>query len=102
VFIWGTIGGVTGVYRSTGAGQNWTRINDNAHQYGGRGNGHFVVCEAGDARVIAQRICDAFAAQPAVLEGGVRLHATVSFGLGCRVAPDTPIGTLLSQADAAL
>jgi hypothetical protein len=43
VFIWGTIGGVTGVYRSTDAGQSWTRINDNAHQYGGPGNGHFVV-----------------------------------------------------------
>nr|WP_267875313.1 GGDEF domain-containing protein [Telluria cellulosilytica] len=56
----------------------------------------------GDARAIAQRICDAFAAQPAVLESGVRLHATVSIGLGCRKAADTPIGTLLSQADAAL
>jgi photosystem II stability/assembly factor-like uncharacterized protein len=45
VYIWGTIGGVTGVYRSTDTGQTWTRINDNAHQYGGPGNGHFV---AGD------------------------------------------------------
>lgn len=59
-------------------------------------------CAPADARAIAQRICDAFAAQPAVLEGGVRLHATVSIGLGCRDAPDTPVGTLLSQADAAL
>ncbi|PQP02120.1 sensor domain-containing diguanylate cyclase [Massilia phosphatilytica] len=59
-------------------------------------------CAPLDARIIAQRICDAFAAQPAVLEDGVRLHATVSIGLGCRGAPDTPIGTLLSQADAAL
>ncbi|MFS2021130.1 diguanylate cyclase domain-containing protein [Massilia sp. CT11-108] len=32
----------------------------------------------------------------------MRLHATVSIGLGCRDAPDTPVGTLLSQADAAL
>jgi hypothetical protein len=45
VYIWGTIGGVKGVYRSTDTGQTWTRINDNAHQYGGPGNGHFV---AGD------------------------------------------------------
>ncbi len=59
-------------------------------------------CTPNDARVIAQRICDAFAAQPVALEGGVRLHATVSIGLGCRDASDTPIGTLLSQADAAL
>jgi xyloglucan-specific exo-beta-1,4-glucanase len=36
---------VRGVYRSTDAGQSWTRINDNAHQFGGPGNGHFV---AGD------------------------------------------------------
>jgi hypothetical protein len=43
VYIWGTIGGVTGVYRSTDTGQTWTRINDNAHQYGGPGNGRFVV-----------------------------------------------------------
>jgi hypothetical protein len=43
VYIWGTIGGVTGVYRSTDTGQTWTRINDNAHQFGGPGNGHFVV-----------------------------------------------------------
>jgi photosystem II stability/assembly factor-like uncharacterized protein len=43
VYIWGTIGGVKGIYRSTDTGQTWTRINDNAHQFGGPGNGHFVV-----------------------------------------------------------
>lgn len=43
VFIWGTVGGVRGVFRSTDAGASWTRINDNAHQYGGPGNGNFVV-----------------------------------------------------------
>lgn len=43
VFIWGTVGGVRGLFRSTDAGANWTRINDNAHQYGGVGNGRFVV-----------------------------------------------------------
>lgn len=43
VFIWGTVGGVRGLFRSTDAGANWSRINDNAHQYGGVGNGRFVV-----------------------------------------------------------
>ncbi len=59
-------------------------------------------CAPIDARVIAQRICDAFAAQPVVLDGGARLHATVSIGVARRESPDTPVGTLLSRADAAL
>ncbi|HEU6455441.1 MAG TPA: RICIN domain-containing protein [Roseateles sp.] len=46
VFIWGTVGsGKRGIYRSTDAGANWVRINDDIHQFGGPGNGHLV---AGD------------------------------------------------------
>jgi len=46
VFIWGSVkGGKRGLYRSTDAGASWLRINDDAHQYGGPGNGEFV---AGD------------------------------------------------------
>jgi diguanylate cyclase (GGDEF)-like protein len=59
-------------------------------------------CGVEDARAIAQRICDAFAAHPVVLADGVRLSATVSIGLGCWNAPGTPVGTMLSAADAAL
>jgi len=38
VFIWGTVGGITGIFQSDDAGASWTRINDDAHQYGGPGN----------------------------------------------------------------
>jgi len=43
VYIWATVGGVRGVYRSTDIGATWVRVNDDAHEYGGPGNGQFVV-----------------------------------------------------------
>jgi hypothetical protein len=43
IFIWGTIGGVTGIYRSINLGATWTRMNDNAHQYGGPLNAQLVM-----------------------------------------------------------
>jgi photosystem II stability/assembly factor-like uncharacterized protein len=43
IYIWGAVGGVTGLYRSIDQGTTWTRINDDAHQFGGPGNGEFVV-----------------------------------------------------------
>jgi len=43
VYIWGTVSGVKGLFRSTDQGSSWTRINDDAHEYGGVGNGNFVI-----------------------------------------------------------
>lgn len=43
VYIWGTVNGVRGVYRSINEGASWVRINDNEHEYGGPGNGQFIV-----------------------------------------------------------
>jgi len=43
VYVWGEVDGVRGVYRSIDAGATWTRINDDAHQYGGPGDGEFIV-----------------------------------------------------------
>jgi hypothetical protein len=43
LYIWGTVGGVTGVFRSIDQGATWLRINDDAHEYGGPGNGQFVI-----------------------------------------------------------
>lgn len=49
VYVWGAVpGGPRGVYRSDDRGATWLRINDDAHQYGGPGNGQFVL---GDANV---------------------------------------------------
>ncbi|WP_143774098.1 T9SS type A sorting domain-containing protein [Niastella vici] len=35
VFIWGTVSGVTGLFRSTDQGATWLRLNDDAHQFAG-------------------------------------------------------------------
>lgn len=43
LYIWGTVGGIRGVFRSIDKGINWKRINDDAHEWGGTGNGNFVM-----------------------------------------------------------
>lgn len=44
IYIWGAVNnGVTGIYRSTDKGNSWVRINDSAHQFGGPGNGNFIL-----------------------------------------------------------
>lgn len=43
VYIFGTVGGKTGVFQSVDEGVSWVRINDDAHEYGGLANGEFVV-----------------------------------------------------------
>jgi xyloglucan-specific exo-beta-1,4-glucanase len=45
LYIWGTVSGITGLFRSIDEGATWVRINDDDHEYGGTGNGQFV---AGD------------------------------------------------------
>jgi xyloglucan-specific exo-beta-1,4-glucanase len=46
VFLVGTVGGVTGVFRSDDTGTSWIRVNDDTHQYGNAGD-----ALAGDPRV---------------------------------------------------
>ncbi|WP_051971554.1 xyloglucanase [Massilia sp. 9096] len=46
LYVWGALAGTSGlhgVYRSIDAGASWQRINDDAHQYGGPGDGQFIV-----------------------------------------------------------
>ncbi len=59
-------------------------------------------CSAADAQVIAQRICDAFAAHTFTLADGRQLHNTVSIGACCAPRIDIDIAALLSAADSAL
>ena len=54
LFIWGVAGGEDeplGIYYSVDKGESWTRMNDDNHQYGGPGNGAFVV---GDMNVFGR------------------------------------------------
>ena len=51
VYIWGTVDGLRGIWRSLDEGRNWVRINDDAHQYGGPGDGRFIV---GDMNVFGR------------------------------------------------
>jgi hypothetical protein len=45
LYMWGSpaASDPVGIYRSTDKGATWVRINDDAHQFGGPGNGEFVV-----------------------------------------------------------
>ncbi|MFD1466949.1 T9SS type A sorting domain-containing protein [Hymenobacter caeli] len=43
LYIWGTVGGVLGMHRSTDEGASWVRVNDDAHEYGGPANGQFIM-----------------------------------------------------------
>jgi lysophospholipase L1-like esterase len=52
VFLWGSVGGVRGLFCSKDVGASWTRINDDAHQYGGPGDGQFVVGDMNTAGVV--------------------------------------------------
>jgi xyloglucan-specific exo-beta-1,4-glucanase len=42
LYMWGSVGTVRGVLRSTDQGKTWVRVNDAAHQYGGPGNAQFI------------------------------------------------------------
>jgi len=44
LYMWGIANnGPLGIYRSIDKGATWTRVNDDKHQYGGPGNGQFVM-----------------------------------------------------------
>ncbi|NLL14149.1 MAG: hypothetical protein GX267_12155 [Fibrobacter sp.] len=71
VYIFGTVGGKTGVFQSVDEGANWVRINDDAHEYGGLANGEFVI---GDMNTF-----------------GVVYMSTAGRGIACRL-PSSMVG----------
>jgi photosystem II stability/assembly factor-like uncharacterized protein len=42
IYIYGTIGGIRGIFQSVDEAKTWTRIDDDAHRYGTLSNGNFV------------------------------------------------------------
>ena len=43
MYMWGKVGTTRGMLRSVDKGVTWVRVNDDAHEYGGPGNGQFVI-----------------------------------------------------------
>jgi hypothetical protein len=43
IYIWGTVNNERGAFRSLDEGASWTRVNDDAHEYGGLANGNFIM-----------------------------------------------------------
>ncbi|MEO7989169.1 MAG: T9SS type A sorting domain-containing protein [Chryseolinea sp.] len=43
IYIYGTVGGILGIHRSTDEGATWLRVNNDGHEYGGPANGQFVM-----------------------------------------------------------
>jgi len=73
LFIMGTVDGITGIFQSIDEGISWTRINDDAHEYGGLANGEFVT---GDMNRF-----------------GVVYISTAGRGIACRL-PSSMVGNL--------
>ncbi|HSQ41510.1 MAG TPA: T9SS type A sorting domain-containing protein [Fibrobacteraceae bacterium] len=82
VYIFGTVNDVKGVFQSDDEGVTWTRVNDDAHEYGGLANGEFVV---GDMNTY-----------------GVVYMSTAGRGIAARVPSDWSLYTSSTDASVAL
>jgi hypothetical protein len=107
IFIWGTVNNVRGVYRSTDQGASWVRVNDDAHEYGGPGNGQFVqgdmnvfgrvyMSTAGRGIVYGEPACTPSAITPYVQPNGgawqQSANATVAAGGSVMFGPQPTTG----------
>ncbi len=73
IYAFGKVGDVLGVFVSDDKGESWTRVNDDAHEYGGLANGEFVM---GDMNTY-----------------GVVYMSTAGRGIAVRVPSDWNMGT---------
>lgn len=74
MYIYGTIGGVLGVYQSIDEAKSWTKIDDPQHRFGALANGNFVL---GDANTF-----------------GVVYRSTAGRGIACRMPADWTTPTI--------
>ena len=86
IYIWGVIGGVEGVYRSIDQGASWTRINDDLHEWGGPGNGQFVI---GDMNTYGRAYISTAGRGIAYIESGSFSFASASAAVSGAVAVST-------------
>jgi len=77
IYVFATIGNVTGVFGSDDQGKTWTRVNDDGHEYGGLANGEFIM---GDMNTY-----------------GVVYMSTAGRGIAARVPSNWEMGTSSSE-----
>ena len=91
IFVYATIGGVTGVFQSIDQGANWTRVNDDGHEYGGLANGEFVIGDMNTfgvvymstaGRGIAVRVPSSWAMETPNTSGGSTTRTVKPLSLG--------------------
>jgi hypothetical protein len=78
IYAFGIVDNVLGVFVSDDKGESWSRVNDDAHEYGGLANGEFVM---GDMNTY-----------------GVVYMSTAGRGVAARVPSDWEMGTSESSA----
>ncbi|MBC8051982.1 MAG: cadherin domain-containing protein [Sphingobacteriaceae bacterium] len=94
IYIYGTVGGIVGIYRSTDKGVSWLRVNDDDHEYGGPANGKFVI---GDMNVFG-RVYMSTAGRGIIYgeppSNRVLTLNTIPFSINENAAPGTNVGTI--------
>lgn len=114
IFIWGTINNVTGIFRSIDSGASWERINDSAHQFGGPGNGNFILGDMNTfgtvymstagrgiiyGKLVADGSADNSSASSAAVSSLSSSVATISSSSSSSSASSTPISSLSASSN---